>query len=238
MKRLLYIFLLIFAVSAFGFAQGGIRRAAPMAAAGGGGGGVTFDAATTSSAYVGNTSFSFSHTTSGSDRYLLVALLVPGSGTVTSITYNGVALSLVGTVTETVANGKANLYGLIAPATGANTVLVTVGGPPSEWGAIASSYTGVNQTTAVGTPVSTTVGATSSSVNVSSASNEIVADMVIAYNSVNTVGAGQTSNGNLDTGVAYTVSSSRETGSTTTTMSWSFDSTRFAAQIAVAIKPV
>lgn len=99
------------------------------------------------------TSRTYSHTCSGTDRYLLV--FVRGGGgegnRVTSITYAGVSMSLLG-----VANyGEAMIvYGLANPASGANNVVVTFSS--SSYHQVGSiSYTGVHQTSSLDGTVQT-----------------------------------------------------------------------------------
>lgn len=99
------------------------------------------------------TSITYSHTCSGENRYLLV--FVRGGGgegnRVTGITYNGVAMSLIG-----VANyGEAMIvYGLVNPATGAHNVVVSFSSSSyAQSGCI--SYTGVHQTSSIDGTVQT-----------------------------------------------------------------------------------
>ncbi|MFZ1721290.1 MAG: hypothetical protein WAU07_02180 [Microgenomates group bacterium] len=111
---------------------------------------VTYDAVTTS------TSASFSHTTSGSDRVLLVYTYAFNANVdpdVTGITYNGVSMSKV---TESSIQYVANRYievqvwQLVAPATGSNTVSITYAGTYTKTSASAISFTGVDQSTPIG----------------------------------------------------------------------------------------
>lgn len=75
---------------------------------------VTFDASS-SAAGNGTTTITWAHTTSGTNRYLLV-LTDPMTGpSASSVTYNSVALTLLGS----------GIWGLVAPATGANSVVIT-----------------------------------------------------------------------------------------------------------------
>lgn len=88
------------------------------------------------------TSVSWSHTCTGSDRILWVYVMNSSAVNVTSVTYNGVELTLA------VGNGssqRSRLYYLIAPATGANTVQVNLASTSYVYCASAS-YTGVAQT--------------------------------------------------------------------------------------------
>lgn len=97
----------------------------------------------------GVTSLTWSHTCTGSNRILLVGGSVTSgtARTVTGITYNGVAMTSIGTTTAGTVYGF--LYYLIAPATGANNVVVTISGVTDggnkQFDANAQSYTGAAQ---------------------------------------------------------------------------------------------
>jgi len=99
----------------------------------------------------GNASDSWSYTASGSNRLLLVDVVVfdilPAS--VSALTYNGVSLTKLDSIIDTLESTAQNTetWYLIAPATGANTLAITLNNVPSYWQWGASSYTGVNQTT-------------------------------------------------------------------------------------------
>lgn len=77
-------------------------------------------------------SFSWSHTCSGSDRVLLVGVSFANdlTTTVTGITYNGDAMSLLHTQDTAGAgnNTRGEMWELIAPDTGTNTIVVTLSG--------------------------------------------------------------------------------------------------------------
>jgi sugar (pentulose or hexulose) kinase len=96
----------------------------------------------------GTSAHSWDHTCSGSDRLLIVGIMAPpdsGSYNVTNVTYNGVSMTKLGTQIK-VSGGTADwwisLYGLLAPATGTNTVSFT---SSNSLAACAVSYTGVSQ---------------------------------------------------------------------------------------------
>lgn len=89
-------------------------------------------------------SLTFSVTTSGSDRLLFVGCVtIAATSTVTGVTYNGVAMSLVGSDTQgTLAT---YLFKLADPASGANNVVIT-GSTTGYILAGALSYTGADGT--------------------------------------------------------------------------------------------
>lgn len=92
-------------------------------------------------------SLTYSHTCSGVDRILLVQVWCGSNRTISSITYNGVSMTELSTLTggSIGAGERTAVYYLIAPATGANNVVVTLSGATSI-ASNSASYTGVDQT--------------------------------------------------------------------------------------------
>lgn len=92
----------------------------------------------------GATSLTYSFTVSGSDRQLRVGALTT-AGTITGVTYNGVSTTQIGT---TAADAGVTIYtfGLIAPATGANNVVISCS-TSATLVSHAASWTGAHQTT-------------------------------------------------------------------------------------------
>jgi hypothetical protein len=187
-------------------------------------------------------SLSISHTTSGSQRLMLVGVsLDPQQNeTVSSVTYNGTSLTFVGSATYS-NDARAEIWRLIAPDTGTHDVVITFS-DRLTYGAVAGvmTITGVNQTT----PLGTFVGANGSSagpatVDVSSATNELVFDTVSCETCTSlTVGGGQTERWNLSqSGQSAMGAGSTESGAATVTMSWTLGSSDYWAIGAVPIKP-
>lgn len=201
----------------------------------------------TSSSAQGNnvSSLSWSHTCTGSDLGLVVGVSI-GAGTlptISGVTYNGVSLTEVPNSPQTNGTNRCALFYLPAPASGANTVIVTLSAAASDVTAGATSFTGAHQTTLVGTSVGNTATATSISTNVSSATDEIVID-VVAHNYYTggaiSAGAGQTEQWSQVKSTRLEGAGSTKTGASTTTMSWSQDTDpddATWAQIAVPVKP-
>lgn len=99
----------------------------------------------TSEGYANSTSLTYSHTCTGSDRVLTVALWTfPSGDTVTGITYNGTAMTKLGTQSAD-AGGYTNLWGIANPSTGANNIVISMSS--SQVFATSASYTGCNTTT-------------------------------------------------------------------------------------------
>lgn len=103
---------------------------------------IAFDAAS-SAGVAGNTVLTYSHTCTGSDLALVVEVATNELESISSITYNGVALTQIDT--EPTASGQVFLWLLIGPDTGAHDIVVTRTGV-GTWNSSAASYTGVKQT--------------------------------------------------------------------------------------------
>lgn len=196
--------------------------------------------ATSSVAGSGAGPFTWVHTCSGSDRFLLLGISYYDSGdTISAVTYNGDALTEV--PSSTVSNGQysAALYSLIAPDTGSNTVSVTFTGSVFDFGAGAVSYTGADQVAPLGTAATDTGTSTTPSVDVTSTTGEIVQDaLAMIHSGTLTVGASQTQRWNSTGGFGFIkYAGSTESGATTTTMSWSNSTSQDWAIVGVAVKP-
>jgi len=198
-----------------------------------------FDAVTSATGS-GAGPFTWSHTCSGSDRVLFVKVSYYDSAdSVTGVTYNGVTMSVV--TGSLVSNGQYSVvwYYLINPATGSNTVSVSFTGAVFDFGGSAISVTGADQTTAFGGVATATGTSTTPSVDVSSASDELVIDgLSIVHGGTLSVGAGQTQRTNEICGGFIKHATSTEGGGATTTMSWSNSSSQVWAISAFAAKPV
>jgi len=93
------------------------------------------------------TSLTFSHTCSGSNRILHVAVATPTADNtdyVTGVTYGGIAMTRVDTF-RSPGLGGAYLYELVNPALGANNVVISASGSVPIYGA-SLSHTGALQT--------------------------------------------------------------------------------------------
>ena len=122
----------------------------------------------TNGAFTSGTSHTFSHTCSGTDRFLFVhAFKNSTSDTITSASYGGVAMTLLHKFSPGVSRYLYVFY-LTNPASGANNVVIS-SSSSTAIGGNAASYTGVSQTgqpevstTAVGTgsPNTTTLTTT------------------------------------------------------------------------------
>lgn len=207
--------------------------------------GIAFDAASNSGYQAAASSYSWNHTCTGSNRYLTVGIsMLSLAQTVTSITYNGVAMTLLGNQNSVSGAARVEMWGLIAPDTGTNLIAVTLSGAIASAGN-ASSYTGVNQTSPIeawNSAQATNVGAADATVNVTTvADNDWCVDIVATDDAVITVGAGQTQAGNV-TGAGGSGAMSYEgpkTPAGSVTMSWANVGTLATWSIgSIALRPV
>jgi uncharacterized repeat protein (TIGR01451 family) len=113
-------------------------------------------------ATTGNHTFTFNHTTTTTaNRVLLVGvsmnIAAVKTTTVTAMTYNGAAMTLVGAHNDAGLTRRVELWYQLAPASGTNTVSITVRTPTTgSVGVVvgATTFTGVDQTVPLGTFVS------------------------------------------------------------------------------------
>jgi hypothetical protein len=108
---------------------------------------IAFDTAVDGSFVAPATSQTWSHTCTGTDRVLIVAVITQGSAggdVVSGITYNTVAMTRINTDQLGASTSRTYLYYLINPASGANNVVVSYSTSITA-GAISSSYTGADQ---------------------------------------------------------------------------------------------
>lgn len=162
--------------------------------------GVAFDAASNSTYQTAQSSYSWSHTCTGANRFLAVdieLLSVPGT-TVSSITYNGVALAFIGAKSTVSGAGRVECWGLAAPASGSNTIAVTLSAAVGSAGT-AVSYTGVHQTVpteAFNSAQATNVGAADATVTVTSVADNCVIHAACATDDTS-ITAGNTARNNV-----------------------------------------
>lgn len=138
----------------------------------------------------------WSHTCNGSDRLLLVHMCVQNSNLVTAITYNGVSMTKLLGPTGLYATQE--IWGLLNPATGSNTVSVTFTGNIYV-GGCSTSYTGVKQT---GLPDASTSGDATQTTTITATLTTVATRTWMVMNTfanvqTPTAGTGQTSRGTL-----------------------------------------
>lgn len=210
------------------------------------------DAVSQSSEVSGVTSITWAHTCSGANRALVVCVKVRHSNAVqgvpTGVTYNGVAMTLEASVANASAIADfgsgpvVSQWSLIAPATGANNVVVTFSNAISVSATgVAISFTDADQTDCVDATNSATGSVAATSVSVTpTAANAIVVDALYHLDSGPlSVGAGQTSRSNRTVnGGGDTVGVSTEAVATpaSTAMTWTAAIDAYWSATAVSVK--
>lgn len=199
-----------------------------------------FDA-TGSTSDSATTSVTHSHTVlaSSQNRLLLVGISIEDGAPAdpSGVTYNGVAMTKVSSVTNSTAH--AALYQLVAPATGANNVVVSFSSTMDDVVVGAVSFTNVDQTTPLGTAVTNTGSSTTPTVSVTAVVGNVVVDVVGHTGTTTpTVNGSQTQMWNSAGGASNSRHfASRETaGGTTVAMDWSGAANSAWASVGVAVK--
>lgn len=141
---------------------------------------ITYDASSTYSGVMIPVSrtITFNQTCTGSNRHLLLHTYQTGVALPNSASYNSVSMT---NVVQNTASGNpiSNIWSLSNPSSGTNTVSIASGGASSSHSEafIASSYTGVKQTSPVGT--SGTGASTSDNTVTTTTANSWIIDLVI-----------------------------------------------------------
>jgi prepilin-type N-terminal cleavage/methylation domain-containing protein len=196
---------------------------------------------------------SWSHTTSGNDRLLVVGVAIRGTDQgdeiVSSITYGGISLTKIldnGINPPTgPSNLRTELWYLANPSTGSNTVNVTLAGAVNAaLGAGAVSFTGVDQSSPIGPSTNNTLRspnlASSISTNLSSTvADSVILDMAMHRNDVSiTEGINQSLRVNSNNGSSiFTLSTKDATAVASYPMSWSNGTVERWDHLLVEIKP-
>ncbi|HEX9636205.1 MAG TPA: hypothetical protein VGB99_01630, partial [Acidobacteriota bacterium] len=216
--------------------------------------GIGFDAATSADTGTATAaSLTFSHTVgaTGVDRLLIVGVSIRNSGsqTVSSVTYGGVGLTQVGAISNS-NKARVEIWRLVAPATGANDVEVTMSAA-ARFVAGAASFTDVDQSAPLGAFSSNTGSSTTPTVDLSGLlEGEVVIDTIAnenlaTGNPLPIAGAGQTERWNDRTTSSSAGENTPGAGSTepapaaggSINMSWTLEASRNWAIGAVVLKP-
>jgi hypothetical protein len=186
----------------------------------------------------GSTNFYVPHTTgTGTNRLMLVGISQKNK-LVNGVTYGGIPLNLVG---EEIDNGNArmHLYSLINPPSGTANVVVQLSANPDKGIVVGvTTFTGVNQTTPLGTFNGTEDKTAFPSIAISSASGELVYSVATIRSTTFSVNSGQTELYNIKTsGEIEGGSASTKPGAASVTMGWTAASEQDWAIGGVSIKP-
>lgn len=137
---------------------------------------IAFDATTKHVTNNGSSPQTFSHTTSGSNRGMVISTFSGGaSNNSPTVTYNSVSCTNEIGLTESAR--RVTQYSLIAPATGSNTVSISWASNYAEAWECVVSYTGVDQTDMVDVTTSTT-NANTISITTLTANSWVIASIV------------------------------------------------------------
>jgi hypothetical protein len=207
---------------------------------------IVFDSSATKNC-MGCTSLSWSHTVgSGSNGILIVGLSGFKNAPATSVTFGTKSLSLVGNHLG-YANVNVELWSLLSPSTGTDTITVTLSGNNFLAGGSVSYFNVAGTGTAASADDGGTPG-TTASVTVSSDTGDLVVDTLGAYNfGLSTVtasqGSGQSQRWNsgplnaLPVPAFFVGGGSDKPASTPVTMTWSFSPSSYWSLIAVPLTP-
>lgn len=186
---------------------------------------------TSSGAGTSSSSLTFSHTVgTGDNRYLVVS--VASNKSVSSVTYAGTTMDSIGTHTYNTTT-IVSQFGLKAPASGANNIVVTLSASGNLQGG-GISFSNVDQTTpASGFAYGEGAGTTATTTVVSTTS-DIVVDVVNLGTSIPNAGAGQTVQWRIkDTNMAS--GGSTKTGAVSTSMTWTWSGSKIWSSAGVSI---
>lgn len=206
---------------------------------------MVFDASSgaVSNGFSAGTTLSWSHTTSGTNRLLVISAMawqdVAGTGTVSGVTYNGAALTKANATTGGAM--RAEVWYIKNPTIGTNTVVVTYTGNTDARKASGVSFTNADQTSPL--DASNVASGTSSPITLNlttTTDNATIVDAATNFTTTAlTIGAGQVSVRNDVTGSTGFAASYKGPASPATSypMSWTKAGTDDWAIVAASFKP-
>jgi hypothetical protein len=208
---------------------------------------ITVGNVTTQADNESGTPLTFAHNNNGD--YLVVDVAqgyTDSSGAPTGVTYNGAAMTLLGSKQNATSGRWSSQWGRIAPTSGSNNVAVSWNAYGAVCFVTARSFSGVHQTVPVGTTVTAEATSTAITVTVTSASGELVIDgcaVTRAGGAVTiTVDGSQAQDSNgvsshaTDT-LNQTAATSHEDGAASTVMSATASASRSWVTIGTPLKP-
>lgn len=160
---------------------------------------IAFDSASNSGYQAAQSTYTWNHTCTGTNRFLSVDIsLLSAGATVSSITYNSVALSLIVARSTVTSFGRVESWGLANPTSGTNVISVTLSSSIASSGE-AVSYTYVHQTSpteGADSNQATNVGAADATVSITSVADKCWIHAAVAT-SDSAITAGQTTRNNV-----------------------------------------
>ena len=183
--------------------------------------GVVFDGVGSGSGKDAN-SINWLHTVGagGANRVLIVGISMRRDPTIATVTYGAASLTQLRRDLDTNSDQTTELWYLVAPVIGTDTITVTQGTGFAEsmvGGSV--SFTGVDQTTPISNSIGATASSTTASVTVTSATNEIAVGIVSTRKGKTlTTDAAQTERWNL--APDHDGAGSTKAGTASVAMSW------------------
>jgi len=176
----------------------------------------------------------------GTDRILVVRVVFWANtgGTITSLTYGGVALTRLGGKQINGGDDQVDFWYLLNPTAGSANVVVTLSAPGESCGVI-DQWDGVHQTTPWGTSANGSNGSPegSASIVVPCVTGEIALGAVGGWTgSTFTMTAGDTLDGEEENG-SDQINASRGTGDPSVTLDWTFGTNAVWWAFGAALKP-
>ena len=177
----------------------------------------------------------------GQDRALLVGICWndPQGDSVSSITCNGAPIPLLAITNWFYGTGRLALYGLTAPAVGANTISLTMTATARELALAAILFTNVNQLVSFGAPAMQHLPDDSAAISVSvpSTSADLITDFFGYYAFEPAPGPGQTERAtSINPDHAKVRVTTKPATAPTTPMSWTVSESAQISLIGVAVK--
>ncbi len=199
---------------------------------------IAFDAVSSVLASSSVSQLTVTHTAAGSDRLALFGVFGGRTNrSVASAKYDGVngTLPSGGRAYNSSDDWWAEMWRLIAPGTGASvTAEVNLDVAMNNWGFFVITFTGVHQTTPLGTAVNGTGVSSDPSIVVLSETGGLVVDVVANSGAASTAGTGQTQRFQQALSQEGRGMGSEEAGAASVTMSWN-NGVRWA-QVGVPLK--
>lgn len=198
---------------------------------------VAFDAASTATVGgSGITTLSWLHTPVGTPSAVAILLQSFPTSTAITVTYGGTNVPLV--ITQAISSSYAKIFGLANPPAGPQTVVVTFSTTGSYTEAAAITVTGSDTTTCFSNSNSATATSTAPQVTVTSATGELVVDIVANEASESeTKAGGQTlAWGTISAAGDFASGSYMAAGASNTTMSWTLGSSQAWGVAAASFK--
>lgn len=191
----------------------------------------------------GGSTYSWLHSVgNGSNRFLIVGINTHGGWpiTVSSVTYNGVALTRLSLGYRDFGDLKSEFWKLKSPSTGLGTIAVNLVGTPEGFVGGASSWIDVDQVNPTGAVASNATYSTAPTINVASSAGDVVVDTLVmpyvAADPAPTAGAGQNIFWNNYTlGNTRGMGSSKNASAGSTVMTWNTKNEAYS-MLGVALK--